>query len=213
MQQLVQVAEWAGKQLIPFSFSGAGKLLEQHGAEDDLGSMLREVGRHPSDMVLGQLGFQKAPGYIQHSKAMNMARDYQRENRPPGTKTKDQTEHYKAIESVVRMYRNNDVDQEQIDRLVEEGKMTDRDVLKAERSSDEDPMVRAVRSLTIEQMLNVWQVATPAERDTIEPILRRHERDIDQIPDDEEQEKMQEAFDKAMSQLDAQPVTASAGEI
>jgi hypothetical protein len=160
--------------------------------------MLREAAKHPGDVALGQLGFNQAPAYIQHSPAMNLARQYSMENRPPGTKTQEQAAHYDAMNAIVQMYRTNDVDDRQIDRYVAQGLVTDKDVDKAVREADEDPLARAVKNLTIEQMLNVWQKATPAERETIEPILDRHEKDIDKITDDDKRQELYDAFDKAM---------------
>jgi hypothetical protein len=198
MKQLIQFARWASLQAVPFSFSGAGRLLKNRGAEPNLGSMLREAAKHPGDVALGQLGFNQAPAYIQHSPAMNLARQYSMENRPPGTKTQEQAAHYDAMNAIVQMYRTNDVDDRQIDRYVAQGLVTDKDVDKAVREADEDPLARAVKNLTIEQMLNVWQKATPAERETIEPILDRHEKDIDKITDDDKRQELYDAFDKAM---------------
>jgi hypothetical protein len=43
----------------------------------------------------------------------------------------------------------------------------------------------------------------------MEPILERHEKDIDKVADDEQREKLYDAFDKAMGQTDTAPATAS----
>jgi len=209
MAQLGQFSRWAGSQAVPFSVSGAAKLLQQRGAGPSLQEMLQEAKKHPGDVALGQLGFQPAPAFIQNSEAINQARQYSMENRPPGTKTQDQAAHYAALDAVVRMYREDEVDQKQIDKYVDEGKLTDKDVAKAERESDEEPIARAVKNLTIEQMLNVWAKATADEREAMEPILERHEKDIDKVADDEQREKLYDAFDKAMGQTDTAPATAS----
>ncbi len=102
------------------------------------------------------------------------------------------------MNAIVQMYRTNDVDDRQIDRYVAQGLVTDKDVDKAVREADEDPLARAVKNLTIEQMLNVWQKATPAERETIEPLLDRHEKDIDKITDGDKRQELYDAFDKVM---------------
>jgi len=209
MAQLGQFSRWAGSQAVPFSVSGTAKLLQQRGAGPSLQEMLQEAKKHPGDVALGQLGFQPAPAFIQNSEAINQARQYSMENRPPGTKTQDQAAHYAALDAVVRMYREDEVDQKQIDKYVDEGKLTDKDVAKAERESDEEPIARAVKNLTIEQMLNVWAKATADEREAMEPILERHEKDIDKVADDEQREKLYDAFDKAMGQTDTAPATAS----
>jgi hypothetical protein len=173
--------------------------------------MLHEAKEHPGDVALGNLGFQPAPAFIQNTPAMNLAREYSMENRPPGTKTKEQAAHYDAMDAVVRMYRTGEVDDKQIDDYVDKGVLTDKDVQKAERESDEDPIYRAVKNLTIEQMLNVWEKADKDERDAIEPILDAHERDIDKVPDDEERQKLYDAFDKAMGEPEPTPPKGAGG--
>lgn len=203
MKQLAEFASWATKQTIPFSFSGAAKLLSQRGAGPSLGEMLHEAKKYPGDVALGQLGFQPAPSTIQNSAAMNLAHEYSMENRPPGTKTQEQSAHYAAMDAVVRMYRTDEVDQEQIDKYIDKGVLTEKDVRKAEQESNEDPLARVVKNLSLQQMLNVWGKADETERDAIEPIIERHERDIDKISDDEERERLQDAFDKVMGEPEA----------
>jgi 2'-5' RNA ligase len=212
MQQLGEVAEWAGKQLIPFSFSGAGKLLEQRGAEDNLGSMIEEAVKHLGDLGLGQLGFQKAPSYIQNSPAMNMARDYERENRPPGTKTAEQDRHYKAMDAIVRMYREHEVDQKQIDRYIEEGIISRDDPHAARDQAKQSPMARAAENLSITQVLNVWQAATPEERKELRPILRDKEYMIHDERSLARRQQLRDAYKVAMS-APVEPVTFAPGVI
>ena len=209
MKQLAEFSRWAAAQAIPFSVSGAEKLLQQRGSGPSLQEMLAEAKKHPGDVALGQLGFQPAPAFIQNSPAINAAREYNQANRPPGTKTAEQTAHYQALDAISEMYRTGDIDQTQIDKYVDEGKVTDKDVRRAERESDEPPIVRAVKNLTIEQMLNVWEKASADERDDMEPILDRHERDIEKVTDEEQRDKLYKAFDKAMGEAARQPATAA----
>jgi hypothetical protein len=212
MKQLGEFSSWAAKQTIPFSFSGGAKLLRDRGAGPSLGEMLQAAKEHPGDIVLGQLGFQPAPAFIQNSPALNLAREYSLANRPPGTKTQEMERHYEAMDAITKMYRGGDVDQKQVDDYVDKGAVTDRDVEKAIRQSDQDPLARTFANLDIEQMLNVWEKASPQERDSIEPILERHEKDIDKITDDEKRNELYDSFDKAMGQQDtAPPVAAGPG--
>ena len=205
MKQLAEFTSWASKQAIPFSFSGGAQLLKKHGAGPSLSEMLHAAKEHPGDVALGQLGFQPAPSFIQNSPAMNLARDYSMENRPPGTKTQEQAAHFDALNAVVQMYRSDQVDNEQIDKYVDKGVLTDKDVQRAERESDDDPLARVVKNLTISQMLNVWEKADDQEREAIETIIEKHEKDIDKIEDDEERDKLYKAFDKAMGETEAAP--------
>lgn len=189
MKQLMEFSSWAARQAIPFSFSGGAQLLKQRGAGPSLGEMLHAAKEHPGDVALGQLGFQPAPAFIQNSAAMNQAREYAMENRPPGTKTKEQADHYDAMDAVVQMYRTGDVDQKQIDDYVDKGVMTDKDVDKAERESDEDPLARAVKGLSVEQVLNVYEKGTPEEREAIEDYA-------DHVRGAERREGIEDGIDK-----------------
>ena len=211
MKQLIEFSAWAAKQAIPFSFSGAAKLLTERGAGPSLSEMLHAAKEHPGDVALGQLGFQPAPASIQNTAAMNLAREYAMDNRPPGTKTQDQAAHFKALDAVTRMYREDAVDQDQIDKYMDQGILTDREVQKAERESDEDPLYRVAKNLSIEQLLNVWTKADQSEQDAIEPLLWKHERDIDRIPDDEERQRLYDSFDKALGGGQQESTAAPAG--
>jgi hypothetical protein len=203
MQQLGQFSRWVGEQAIPFSFSGGAKLLKNRGAGPSLAEMLQAAKQHPGDVALGQLGFQSAPAYIQNSEAINAAREYAAANRPPGTRTQEQTDHYDAMRAVESMYRAGNVDEAQIDRYVDRGTLTERDAVKAEMESDKDPIVAATRDLTVEQFLNVYAKATEAEKEALWLQLVRKQRDINKISDDGEREKLQQRYDELVEQQQA----------
>lgn len=199
MQQLIDVSEWAGKQAIPFSFTNAGKLLEDSGAQQNLGSMLHEAVKHPGDIALGQLGFTAAPSWIRNSEALNKAREYQRENRPPGTRTKEQAERSRIMHQMEDMYRSGKVDKDMIRELKHEGKISETDVLKARLYSRTDPLVRTFKSLSPEQALNVWKVANDKERKELRPILEGKSRELtNKITDPAKREKLRQAFHEAL---------------
>jgi ParB-like chromosome segregation protein Spo0J len=196
IQQFGQFSRWAGQQAIPFSFSGAEKLLKNRGAGSSLGEMLQAAKQHPGDVALGQFGFQSAPAYIQNSEAMTAARDYNAQNRPPGTRTQEQSDRYDALHAVQSMYRSGNVDNAQIDRYVDQGKLSEKDVTKAEHESDQDPIVTATRDLSVEQFLSVYSKGTEAEKEALWPHLVRKQKEINKMPDGKEKDRLQEAYDK-----------------
>jgi hypothetical protein len=196
VQQMVEVAEWAAKQALPFSISGAGKLLEDRGSGPSLGEMIETAIQHPGDLALAQLGFNKAPSYIQNSPAVELAHEYQLSNRPPGTRTKEQAEHLTALHQVRTMYRTNTVNQKQIDKFIADGTLTERDVAKAEEDADIQPIVHAVQGLGKEQFLNVYEKASPEERESLERELSLKEQEIERMPDGEEQDRLRKAYDR-----------------
>lgn len=173
IKQFYEVAHWFAQSAEPFSFSGSKKLLEKEG--EDTSSTLSTIKaglRHPGDVLRGQLGFQPAPAYIQNSPALNKARDYEAENLPPGTRTQAQTDRRQAMNAIEAMFRNRDVNEDTIKRYVEEGKITQQDVNRARMMSKTDPLVFAVRGLSLDQALNVYKEASPKEKEVLRRVLQ-----------------------------------------
>jgi protein-tyrosine-phosphatase len=204
MRQLADFSKWAASQAIPYSFSSGAKLLENAGGDNSIGGILRGIVRHPrstlGDVVLGQLGFQSAPSYVQNSDALNAAREYGRDNRPPGTKTKDQAEHLKAFDAVVQMYRNRAVDRDQIQRYVKEGKLTPASASKAAMESRQPQILLASRSLSVEQLLNVYEKATPDEKRVLYPMVARKAPQIRDISDPDRRQEVEDAYKRVVGE-------------
>lgn len=198
MLQLAEVAEWAAKQTIPFSFSSAGKLLERQGAQETLKSMLQEGRKHPTDIIAGQLGFTAAPAYIQNSDALNMARQYGQENRPAGTKTKADADRTHAMHVVEDMYRKKTVDKKAIAAYKKNGILSDVDVLRARLDSRSTPLLPAVQPLSPEQALNVYKAGTADEKKELRPLIEFKGRELNKIEDPEQRDKLKKAYHDAL---------------
>ena len=148
VKQFEDVAKWAAGAATPFAFSGTQKMLENKGEDASMDwhhpiESAKRIGgaimHHPGDLALGNLGFQPAPAYIQNSPALNLAREYGMENRPPGTKTQAQAERQKAMHSIEDMYRTGNVNQATIDRYVSQGKIAHADIFKARMYAKTEP--------------------------------------------------------------------------
>ena len=194
VKQLWEFSKWAARQPAPFAAESAERQLKQRGAGPSLAEILHSARQHPGDVVSGFFGFNPAPAYIEHSTAYNLAQKYSLANRPPGTKTAEDTARYDAKQAIRTMQRTGDVDQDQIDRYVQQGVLKDEDVDKVMREADEVPIVHAAKSLHVDQYLNVYQKATPEEREALEEhcdkIVERERREqiedgIDAIKKDE----------------------------
>jgi hypothetical protein len=194
VKQLWEFSKWAARQPAPFAAESAERQLKQRGAGPSLAEILHSARQHPGDVVSGFFGFNPAPAYIEHSTAYNLAQKYSLANRPPGTKTAEDTARYDAKQAIRIMQRTGDVDQDQIDRYVQQGVLKDEDVDKVMREADEAPIVHAAKSLHVDQYLNVYQKATPEEREALEEhsdkIVERERREqiedgIDAIKKDE----------------------------
>ena len=198
ISQLAEVAEWAAKQTIPFSFSSAGKLLENRGAQQTLGSMLTEGIKHPGDIIAGQLGFTQAPAFIQHSDALNKAREYGQENRPSGTKTKQQAEKSQAMHTIEDMYRSKKVDKDAIAAFKKAGIISEVDLLRARLYARSEPLTAAVSSLHSDQALNVYVLATPEEKKALRPLIELKQREINNDTAPDQRDALKKAYREAL---------------
>ena len=74
VQQLWQLAKFAGAEAMPFSVRGVQKLVQQKGSlEESLPGQVKAAFRNPKELIAGQFGFQPAPAYIQNSPALEQS--------------------------------------------------------------------------------------------------------------------------------------------
>ena len=179
VQQLWQLAKFAGAEAMPFSVRGVQKLVQQKGSlESSLSGQVREALKNPKELVAGQFGVQPAPAYIQNSPALNRAHEYDRANMPPGTRTQGQAEKQRLRAAIAVQYRSGHPDRPAIENLVREGKLTQKEVNSAITTSKTDPLVRAARPLHLDQLLNVYADADQTERRELRPIIARKAGDV-----------------------------------
>ena len=179
IKQLLQVASWFGRTVEPFSFSGTKKLLEKEGEPTDtIADVLKGAMKHPGDVAVGQFGFQPAPAVIQNSDALNKARDYQRDNFTPGTRTAEQAAKTNAMHQVEDMYRRKAVDRDAIKSFKDKGVLNEQDLLKARFDSRTDPLYASSKSLHPDQLLKVYQAGSTDEQRTLRPLLEQKEMEL-----------------------------------
>jgi hypothetical protein len=207
VKQFLEVAKWFGNQATPFSVSGTQKLLQKEGEDTStFKGTLDAIRRHPGDVAMGQFGFQPAPAFVQHSDALNKAYEYAQQNRPSGTKTQQQTDHMNAMHTIEDMYRRKAVNKETIDAFKSQGKIKEQDLLRAKLDARTDPLTGALRSLTPEQALNVYQLATPEEKKTIRPLIEEKGRMLVREPDPEKRQQLKDAYHNALHGAPTRPI-------
>jgi hypothetical protein len=129
VQQLWQLAKFAGAEAMPFSVRGVQKLVQQKGSlETSLTGQAKEALKNPKELIAGQFGSQPAPAYIQNSPALNKAHEYDMANMPPGTRTQEQARRQRLRNAIAIQYRNGHPDRAGIANLVREGKLTQKEV-------------------------------------------------------------------------------------
>jgi len=62
------------------------------------------------------------------------------------------------------------------------------------------PLVRAVRNLSIEQALNVYDEADDKEKQLLRPILEAKRKQIHEIIDSEKRQEVQDSFRRAVGE-------------
>jgi hypothetical protein len=186
MKQFMEFGKWTLEQTIPFSFRGAAKTMEASGADvSSVGSAARAAMKHPGAMVMGQMGFNPAPKFIQNSAALNKAHEYSLQNRPPGTRTLEATRRNDVSNSIEAMYREGHVDQDQIKRYIDSGRLTREQLAAAKAKAKTNPIVLASRGLSLEQVLNVYAAADEGERKALKHLLVSKMVQLKQIADPE----------------------------
>ena len=210
VQQLWQLAKFAGAEAVPFSIRGVQKLVQQKGSlETSLPGQLKAAFRNPKELVAGQFGFQPAPAYIQNSPALNRAREYDLANMPPGTRTQRQAVRDRWRNAIAIQYRSGHPDHAAIANLVREGKLTQKEVNSAIVTAKTDPLVRAARPLHLDQLLNVYSDADQAERRELRPIIARKAGDVRKEPDPQRRAALRAALENVLRKGSATQDAAS----
>jgi hypothetical protein len=178
---------------------GVQKLVQQKGSlETSLPGQAKEAFKNPKDLIAGQFGFQPAPAYIQNSPALNRAREYDRANMPPGTRTQEQAEKQRLRWSIAIQYQNGHPNRSAIENLVKEGNLTQKEVNSAIVTAKTDPLVRAARPLHLDQLLNVYADADQKERRELRPIIVRKGGDVQRETDPQRRAALRAALQNAL---------------
>ena len=199
VQQLWQLAKFAGAEAMPFSVRGVQKLVQQKGSlEESLPGQVKAAFRNPKELIAGQFGFQPAPAYIQNSPALNKAHEYDMANMPPGTRTQEQAEKQRLRNAIAIQYRSGHPDHAAIANLVREGKLTQKEVNSAITTAKTNPLVRAARPLHLDQLLNVYADADQKERPLLRPIIAKKTGDVQKEMDPQRRAALRAALQSVL---------------
>ena len=144
---------------LPFSISSAQQATQQGGSG--------------AARVAGYLGFTKAPRYIEQTDAEQLASEYAAQQRETGARTARQAEAAQAISGIRNLYRRRVNPQPEIQDALHKGLIAARDVPKIRMQARRPPLAVAIGRLSMPEMLNVYNVATPDERKQITTTVRR----------------------------------------
>lgn len=120
---------------------------------------------------LGLLGFTKAPGYISQSNALQQALQFRRENIPQGTRTRQQADTSRLRLNLTRQVRAGRDVSDQVQRLLQQGKLTEQDLDRIGKQAQLSDLQSVVQPLRLDQAVQVYELATPQEREEIGDLL------------------------------------------
>lgn len=168
VEQMKQLAEYAGHAAEPFGIRNF---------ERD-----REMQNPPIDQAQRFIGITPAPSAIEKTKAERLASELSREHIPAGSRTHGEAARRDAESTIARLARAGKDYSTQARDYVQSGVLTAKDAHAAAIRSQASPLLKTSRSLPLEDLLDVWKVATPEERTELRPLLARHLKTLKDLP-------------------------------
>jgi hypothetical protein len=154
LQQLQEVFDYMAETLTPISFRNYNRRKESLGGSGISG-------------VESVFGISEAPASVSRSKAEALVRQYL----PPSHKTREQAAQMEERRKLREALRSGQ--QATARDIVGQGTLSKRQIETAARSANLTSLQRSFGSLTLEQALNVYDVATPEERLGLWTMLQR----------------------------------------
>lgn len=139
--------------------------------------------RNPTfDKMQRFVGVVPAPAAIEKSKAERLASELAQEHIPAGSRTHGEAQRRDAEQTIARLAKAGKDYADQARDYVQSGILTAKDAHAAALRSQVAPLLRTARSLPLDDLLRVWKVATPEERDELRPLLKRHLSSVKDLP-------------------------------
>lgn len=144
-----------------------------------------QTGATGARAAAGFMGFTKAPFYVSYSPAEKAAYQYIREKMPIGSRTREQFERGVQERIVTEKIRRGEMSAPE---AVEQGLIDQnrRDIVG--RRSAESPLQHAIKSLDVDEAMNVLKKVSPDERDEILWLVRRKVHNSESITPDKRSE-------------------------
>lgn len=168
VEQMKQVAEYAYRTAEPFGVRNF---------ERDV-----QMQNPTADKVQRFVGVTPAPAAIEKSKAERLASELATQHIPAGSRTHGAADRRDAERTIARLARAGKDYSTQARDYVQSGVLNAKDVHAAAMRSQAAPLLRTARSLPLEDLLQVWKVATSEERDDLRVLLRRHLTSAKDLP-------------------------------
>ena len=184
IQQAKDIAKYIAKDIEPFGLRNIQKE--------------RERGASWKKSLLPEIGITPAPKTINQTAAQQLIAEIQERQRPKGTRTKAEAEKYKLEAEISRGLRKGDQAAET--KLVDAVKSGVLSRQQAKILSDHATAPRGLagfKQLGIGDALDVWDAATPQERERWRPALSDKAPMLETLPESQ-RETIENRFDKAL---------------
>jgi hypothetical protein len=171
-QQGSDVAQWAGKQLVPFSISGAIKL------NDDAAPAWKQVAPF--------FGITPAPSRMTMTPAQELASEITAAAMPKAPRTQEQYDRSKLVKQVVRDIKAGDFQRATtgLEGGLDKGILNENAAVTIIDRLQYTPLQFQVHNMTAEAAMRVWRVANPDERTTLAEILAHKIENSKTLPDE-----------------------------
>jgi hypothetical protein len=140
----------------------------------NLNKMLQRGEQSWGKLAASQLGFSPTPSWIGLSKAEKLLADYMRERQPVGGRDIQEAQRTTARGAILRAMRTGADEQPAIENAMRQGLITGKDIAKMRKVSHLSPLQSAMSHDMLDpgQVLHIWEVATPDEREEIQRFVR-----------------------------------------
>jgi hypothetical protein len=168
VQQMKELAEYAGRSAEPFGIRNFERDAQMQNPTFDKAQRF--------------IGITPAPSAIEKTKAERLASELSREHIPAGSRTHAEAARRDAEQTIARLAKAGKEYADQARDYVQSGVLTAKDAHTAAIRSQVPPLLRTARSLPLQDLLDVWKVATPEEKTELRPLLARHLKTLKDLP-------------------------------
>ena len=168
IKQAMDTAKFVGTQMTPFSWQNI--------------SRERKLGFPISEQIGTAVGFIPAPADIKKTSAERLATDIMAERLPKRSSTREEKEHQVRMRELERRIRTQDDWRPVAQQALDEGALSESDILHAVDRASGLPLDRTFDRMTLEDAMRVYRVANNEEKGRLKAIFAsKVERNADRI--------------------------------
>ncbi len=170
VQQFQDAMTYIGKQYVPFSARNLAQRLDTKGIIDTA----KESVKNPGTAAASFFGVVPAPRSLQQSAAERLAQKYAAGHTSQGGRTKEQFERAQTRNTIIKAFQLKDPTAlQQENEARKAGKLSPSDLVTIRENIRKVPLERMLKSASLEELLNVWDLADDVEKKYLRPMVAR----------------------------------------